>query len=85
VGNLGFGELVVILLVVVLLFGAKRLPALGESVGKAISGLKRGLASNEEIDVTAEAKRVTGESSAEKLPAKGTEKAVDAEVVEKKS
>ena len=46
-GSLGMGELVVILLIVVLVFGASRLPELGESLGKAVKGLKRGLSSEE--------------------------------------
>ncbi|MFO0681710.1 MAG: twin-arginine translocase TatA/TatE family subunit [Sandaracinus sp.] len=46
-GSLGMGELVVILLIVVLVFGASRLPQLGESLGKAVKGLKRGLSSEE--------------------------------------
>jgi len=36
VGNLGFTEIMVILLVVLLLFGAKRLPEVGSSIGKGI-------------------------------------------------
>ena len=37
------GELLIVLAIVVLLFGASKLPQLGEGVGKAIRGLKRGL------------------------------------------
>ncbi len=38
--NLGFGELLVILVIVLVIFGANRLPALGEGLGKAIRGFK---------------------------------------------
>ena len=38
--NLGFGELLIILIIVLVLFGAGRLPALGEGLGKAIRGFK---------------------------------------------
>jgi sec-independent protein translocase protein TatA len=41
--NLGFGELLVILVIVLVLFGAGRLPALGEGLGKAIRGFKDGM------------------------------------------
>jgi TatA/E family protein of Tat protein translocase len=41
--NLGFGELLLILVIVVVLFGATRLPALGEGLGKAIRGFKEGM------------------------------------------
>ncbi len=39
----GFQELVVILLIVVVLFGASRLPQLGKGLGEGISNFKRGL------------------------------------------
>lgn len=42
-GNLGFTEIMVILLVVLLLFGAKRLPEVGASIGKGIREFKRSL------------------------------------------
>ncbi len=35
-GNLGFMEIMIILLLVLLLFGAKRLPEIGASMGKGI-------------------------------------------------
>lgn len=34
--NLGFGELLVILLIVMLIVGAKRLPEIGRSLGQAV-------------------------------------------------
>jgi sec-independent protein translocase protein TatA len=43
VGNLGFTEILIILLVVLLLFGAKRLPEVGASIGKGIREFKRSL------------------------------------------
>jgi len=36
-------ELIVILLIVLIIFGANRLPQLGEGLGKAIKGFKKGL------------------------------------------
>ncbi len=41
--DLGMGELIVIFLVVLILFGANKLPALGEGLGKAIRGFKEGM------------------------------------------
>lgn len=38
--DLGMGELVVIFLVVMILFGANKLPGLGEGLGKALRGFK---------------------------------------------
>jgi len=43
VGNLGFGEIMMIMVVVLLLFGAKRLPEVGSSIGKGIREFKRSL------------------------------------------
>lgn len=37
---MGFGELVLILVLVLLFFGAGKLPALGEGLGKALRGFK---------------------------------------------
>ncbi len=39
-GGLGMGELIVIFMVVLLLFGAKRLPEIGSSLGKGIREFK---------------------------------------------
>jgi len=43
----GVQELVVILLIVVVLFGATRLPQLGKGLGEGISNFKRGLKSGD--------------------------------------
>jgi len=50
--NIGFSELIVILLILTLVFGGSRLPALGEAMGKAIRSFRRGVAQNEDIEVT---------------------------------
>ncbi len=42
-GNLGFTEIMIILLVVLLLFGAKRLPEIGASMGKGIREFKKSI------------------------------------------
>ena len=42
-GNLGFPELVVILLIVLLLFGAKRLPEIAKGLGRSIQEFKKGM------------------------------------------
>ncbi len=42
-GNLGFTEIMIILLVVLLVFGAKRLPEMGASIGKGLREFKRSL------------------------------------------
>ena len=42
-GRIGFSELLVILVVVLVLFGAKRLPEIGNSLGKAIREFQKAL------------------------------------------
>jgi sec-independent protein translocase protein TatA len=81
VPNLGMGELVVVLLIVLLLFGASRLPQIGEGLGKAIKGLKRGLNTDDDIEVTSQEKRVASKSGADDLP---KERIAEAEVVERR-
>jgi sec-independent protein translocase protein TatA len=51
VPNLGLSELIVIFMILLLVFGASRLPALGESLGRTIRGFKRGMAGNDDIEV----------------------------------
>ncbi|MBA3373356.1 MAG: twin-arginine translocase TatA/TatE family subunit [Euzebyaceae bacterium] len=41
--NLGGPELIIVLLIFVLLFGAKKLPDLGSSVGRSIKNFKKGV------------------------------------------
>jgi sec-independent protein translocase protein TatA len=43
--RLGFGEILVILVLALLFFGPSKLPALGASLGEAIKGFKKGLQS----------------------------------------
>ena len=42
-GNFGFSELLIIMVVILLLFGAKRVPEIGASFGKGIREFKRSL------------------------------------------
>jgi sec-independent protein translocase protein TatA len=46
-GRIGLSELIVILLVVLVLFGAKRLPELARALGDSIKAFKKGLHDNE--------------------------------------
>jgi sec-independent protein translocase protein TatA len=51
-GNFGFGEILIILVIVLLLFGAKRIPEIAGSLGKGINEFKRNL-SDAQRQVTA--------------------------------
>ncbi len=50
--GLGLPELLVILVIILLIFGANRLGDLGSGVGKAIRGFKDSVAGKDAIDVT---------------------------------
>jgi sec-independent protein translocase protein TatA len=50
--GLGLPELLVILVIIILIFGANRLGDIGSGLGKAIRGFKDSVAGNDAIDVT---------------------------------
>jgi sec-independent protein translocase protein TatA len=50
--GIGATELLVILGICILLFGARRLPEIGSGLGKAIKGFRAGISGKDEIDVT---------------------------------
>jgi sec-independent protein translocase protein TatA len=57
VGNLGFTEIMVILLVVLLLFGARRLPEVGSSIGKGIREFKRSISDTQDAIMNTDEQR----------------------------
>ncbi len=57
--GIGTTELMIVLGIVVVLFGARRLPELGSGVGKAIKNFKAGLSGKDEIDVTPQKEEVS--------------------------
>ena len=50
--GIGMPELIVILVIAILVFGATRLPEIGSGVGKAIRNFKKSIKESPEIDVT---------------------------------
>ena len=60
-GNFGFTELLMVLVIVLVLFGAKRVPEIGASIGKGIREFKRNIS-----DVN---KQVTEDRPQDRLPA----------------
>lgn len=51
-GSFGWMELLLILIIVMIIFGAGKLPQLGEGLGKAIKGFKKSVHEADAIDVT---------------------------------
>ena len=56
----GFQELLVILLIVIIIFGASKLPQLGKGLGEGIRNFKKGLKADDEKSLT------EGENSSQK-------------------
>ena len=54
-GSLGFTELILILSIVLIIFGAGKLPQLGEGIGKAIKGFKKSAHEADVIEAEAQA------------------------------
>ena len=50
--GLGTQELIIIFMIVMVLFGASRLPEIGSGIGKAIKNFKKATSEPDEIDVT---------------------------------
>ncbi len=46
--GLGMPELVIILVIALVIFGGSRLPQLGEGLGKAIRGFKKGISDSQD-------------------------------------
>jgi sec-independent protein translocase protein TatA len=63
--GLGATELIIILVIVVILFGASRLPEIGRGVGEAIKNFKKSTSDQPEIDVTPDKKSKEKEESKE--------------------
>ncbi len=57
--GIGTTELLIVLGIVLVLFGARRLPELGSGVGKAIRNFKAGNSGKDAIDVTPKQEAVT--------------------------
>jgi sec-independent protein translocase protein TatA len=50
--GLGFGELLIILVIVLLVFGAGKLPQIGDALGRSIKNFKRAASGENEIEVS---------------------------------
>ena len=72
-GGIGIWQLLIILLIVVMLFGTKRLKNLGTDLGGALKGFKTAIKEDEEEQTTEVDDGVTGETidaTAEKVETK---------------
>ena len=81
----GMGELLIILLIVLLIFGAGKLPAIGDALGRSIKNFKRSATGADEIEVAKTREVSTGARRSELKGADADDRAEDdAEVVAQK-
>ncbi len=62
-GSFGWQELLIILGILLLLFGATRLPSLARSLGSSVRGFKKGLQEGEEDESPTGEKKDTDETT----------------------
>jgi sec-independent protein translocase protein TatA len=81
-GNLGFPELLIIMVVILLLFGAKRIPEIAGSMGKGIREFKKNI-NDATREVTEETKSPSQLDSPSRLTAADLERRRAAEETER--
>lgn len=64
IGSFGWMELLLILFIVLIIFGAGKIPQLGEGLGKAIKGFKKSINEPEAMDVTPQEEAGMGTTAA---------------------
>ncbi len=50
--GMGIGELLVILVIVLVIFGAGKLPEIGEGLGRGVRNFRKAMRAPDEIDIT---------------------------------
>ena len=61
-GPFGVSELLIILLIVIIIFGASKLPQLGRGLGEGITNFKKGLKSGDDAAADADERESTSTS-----------------------
>lgn len=64
IGGIGIPELLIILAIVLVIFGANKLPEIGSGMGRAIKNFKKATDEPEEIDVSAKKEEINSENKA---------------------
>lgn len=62
IGGIGVWELLIILVIIMVLFGANKLPEIGSGLGKAIRNFKKSTSEPDEIDITPNKDKVENKS-----------------------
>ena len=61
--GMGMGELLIILVIVLLVFGATKLPQIGDALGRSIKNFKRAQGGADELEVSKKSELSAGESA----------------------
>jgi sec-independent protein translocase protein TatA len=69
IGGIGIPELLIILVIVLLIFGANKLPQIGQNVGKAIKNFKGSVAEDKVEDQSARTEKIEDQAKREKTEA----------------
>jgi sec-independent protein translocase protein TatA len=56
--GIGMPELIIILVIVLIIFGAGKLPEIGGAIGKGIKNFKKSVRDQDEVDVTSNSKKI---------------------------
>lgn len=80
----GMGELLIILLIVLLIFGAGKLPAIGDALGRSIKNFRRSASGSDELEVSKNEELKEGSKNKGELK-QGSESIEEAEVVSSKA
>ena len=62
--GIGMPELIIILVIMLVIFGAGKLPEIGAGLGKGIKGFKKAINNEDEIDITPPKEEVSVDSKA---------------------
>lgn len=78
----GMGELLIILLIVLLIFGAGKLPAIGDALGRSIKNFKRTAGGHDEIEVNKKEELPESKSSKAEISAGSKEEVQEVQEAE---
>jgi sec-independent protein translocase protein TatA len=82
--GLGMGELIVILVIVLLIFGAGKLPQIGDAFGRAIRNFRATASGDNQIEVSKQKEIAGGPAADDESPAVDEAEVASGKVAEKK-